>query len=209
MFILNWWNSLGQAGHGFMFVAAPATLALIVQTALLLIGMGGDGADMDGDGIPDGVDMDGDGVPDGLDGGLRVFTIRGFVAFFAVFGWTGTAITAAGLPVWFAAAAAFFAGAVAMILIAMLMRAMLRLQQSGNLDTRNALGKAATVYVTIPARRGGGGKVNILLQERFSELDAVTDGDEIPTGREVTVVGVTTLGTLVVREKLSGGLNNK
>ncbi len=211
MFIVNWWNAMSAAQHGFLFVAVPATLVLVIQTVMLLIGLGGgDGVDFDGDGIPDGLDMpdgvdlDGDGIPDvhgGLEGDLRVFTVRGFVAFFAVFGWTGPALLAAGMPLWAAIVGAFCAGAVAMILIAMLMRAMLRLQQSGNLDPRNAVGKSGTVYVPVPADRQGSGKVNLVLQERFSELDAVTDGEEIPTGREVTVVGVNTLGTLVVREK--------
>lgn len=211
MFITEWWNAMSTAQHAFMFVAVPATLVLLIQTVMLLIGLGhGDGLDLDGDGVPDGLDMpdggdfDGDGVPDvhdGLEGDLRVFTVRGLVAFFAVFGWTGSAMLAADMPLWFAAVGAFFAGATAMILIALLMRAMLRLQQSGNLDPKNAIGKSGSVYVTIPAGRKGSGKVNLVLQERFSELDAVTDGEEIPTGREVTVVGVTTLGTLVVREK--------
>ncbi len=210
MFIMDWWNAMTAAQHGFMFVAVPATLALVIQSVMLLVGLGGGGADLDGDGIPDGfdapdgVDLDGDGIPDAhdsLDGDLRVFTVRGFVAFFAVFGWTGSAMLAGHMPLWFSIVGAFFAGAAAMILIALLMRSMLKLQQSGNMDPKNAVGKSGTVYVTVPANRGGSGKVNLVFQERFSELDAVTDGEEIPTGREVTVVGVTTLGTLVVREK--------
>ena len=88
-----------------------------------------------------------------------------------------------------------------MVLIAWLMRSMLKLQSSGNLEPKNAVGKAGVVYITIPGERSGSGKVNLLVQERFAEMDAVTDGEPIPTGREVIVVGVTTLGTLIVKAK--------
>ena len=207
MFIMDWWNALTGAQQGFMFAAIPATLVLVIQTVLIFVGMGsgGEGVDLDGDGIPDGIDLDGDGVPDGpadLDGDLRVFTVRGFVAFFAVFGWTGAAILGGGLPLWFASVGALAAGAAAMVLIALLMKAMLKLQQSGNINPKNAVGKAGVVYITIPAAREGSGKVNLVLQERYSEMEAITDSETpIPTGREVTVVSVTTLGTLVVKEK--------
>lgn len=212
MFILDWWNSMTFAQHGFMFAAIPATLALVIQTILLLAGMGNDGSDLDAD-----VDFDGD-IPDdgfeahedfsncddssGLNGDLRVFTVRGFVAFFAVFGWTGAAMLKARLPLWFSVIGAVAAGAVAMVLIAWLMKSMLKLQQSGNINPKNAVGKSGVVYITVPAAREGSGKVNLVLQERYSEMDAVTDSAApIPTGKEVTIVGVTTLGTLVVREK--------
>lgn len=202
MFIIDWWNALSAAQQGFMFAAVPATLVLI------FVGLsdGGDGnVDIDGDGIPDGIDLDGDGIPDGpadLDVDLRVFTVRGIVAFFAVFGWTGAALLGGGLPLWFAAVGAFAAGAAAMVLIALLMKAMLKLQQSGNINPKNAVGKSGVVYVTVPAAREGSGKVNLVLQERYSEMEAITDSEApIPTGREVTVVSVTTLGTLVVKEK--------
>lgn len=213
MFILEWWNAMTAAEHAFMFAAVPATLVLAVQTLIMLFGFGGD-SDAD---LPDG-DLSGSDVPDGgfeahedfsncdspedLSGDFRIFTVRGFVAFFAVFGWTGAALIKAGLPVWFATVAAFLAGAVAMVLIAWIMRTVLRLQSSGNIEPRNAVGKAGVVYITIPAARRGSGKVNLVVQERYSEMEAVTDSEaDIPTGREVTVVGVTTLGTLIVKEK--------
>ena len=201
----------------FMFAAIPATLVLLLQTALMLIGFGGDGDSDVPDGPPDDLSADVPDTdvsfdprddfsncddPDELSGDFRIFTIRGFVAFFAVFGWTGSALIAANMPPWFAALGAFLAGAVAMVLIAWIMRMVLRLQESGNLDPKNSVGRAGVVYITIPAARKGSGKVNLVVQERYSELDAVTDSEtDIPTGREVTVVGVTTLGTLIVREK--------
>lgn len=217
MSILEYWNSMTAAQQCFMFAAVPATLVLVLQTLVMLMGLdGGDGdADLP-DELPDG-SFDSGGFdggfeakedfsncddPNDLSGDFRIFTVRGFVAFFAVFGWTGAALLEGGLPLWFAAVLAFLAGAVAMVLIAWIMKSVLKLQSSGNLDPKNAVGKAGVVYITIPKRRTGIGKVNLVVQERYSELEAVTDSEnDISTGREVVVVGVTTLGTLIVREK--------
>ncbi len=211
MFIKEWWEGMSAVQHLFMFAAIPATLILAIQTLMLLFGLGDGGGDAD-------FDADAADVQDGgfdahedfsncdsahdLDGDLRVFTVRGFVAFFAVFGWTGSAMLSGSMPVWFAAIAAFFAGAAAMVVIALIMKSMLKLQQSGNINNRNAVGKSGVVYITVPPQRSGSGKINLVVQERYSEMEAVTDSREpIVTGREVTVVGVTTLGTLIVKEK--------
>ncbi len=212
MFILDWWNAMTAAQHGFLYVAVPATLVLVIQTLLLMFGIGdgegdvpdGDVPDMDvGDGGFDAAedfsncDMSGD-----LDGDLRIFTVRGLVAFFSVFGWSGTAMLGGGLPLWFAVVGAVVAGAAAMLAVAFIVKFTLKLQQSGNINPRNAVGKSGTVYITVPPARSGSGKVNLVLQERYSEMEAVTDGEQpIPSGREVTVVGTTTMGTLIVKEK--------
>lgn len=64
-----WWESLTLLQRLFACVAIPATLILVIQLVLTLVGLGGHEADLDadGDGIPDGIDLDGDGIPDGID----------------------------------------------------------------------------------------------------------------------------------------------
>ena len=115
--MLNWWNSLDALQHFFAYVAIPATLILCIQTVLLLFGLGagGDGElDSDtsgldtGDGTAPDLDAPDADVPDSWDGesghdlahdpGLRIFTIRGLVAFFSVFGWAGLALSRSGVP---------------------------------------------------------------------------------------------------------------
>lgn len=234
-----WWESLTGLERIFAYVAFPATLLLILQTLMLLFGLGHDGdgdadadgdvdagIDLDGDGIPDGVDLDGDGVPDSVDAGgdgvpgdldgdgvpdggysalfagLKLFTLRGIVAFLAVCGWGGLWLLRMGMhPI----AAVFLAVAMgfwAMLLMALFLRVALKLQHDGTLDFRNALGKAGTVYLTIPAKRAGPGKVHVVVQDQLQELDAVTDETEpLPTGTEVVVVGLSGGNTLVVCRK--------
>lgn len=67
---------------------------------------------------------------------------------------------------------------------------------------RNAVGLSGTVYLTIPPARSETGKVTLLLQERLTQIDAVTDCETpIKTGAEVVVVGVSGKTTLIVQPK--------
>jgi len=130
---------------------------------------------------------------------LRVFTIRGIVAFFALGGWAGLAALSAGLhPIW-AVQISLFIGVCALLLAAIVIRLALRMQTSGNLILNNAISKTADVYIRIPSGRSEKGKVTMLLQERFVELDAVTDsGTDIMPNSKVEVVAVIDGDCLVV-----------
>ena len=58
------------------------------------------------------------------------------------------------------------------------------------------------MYITVGAKREGVGKVNVVVQERLCEYDAVTDEEEpLKFGTEITVVGVSGMNTLVVKKK--------
>ncbi|MBE6596463.1 MAG: hypothetical protein E7641_02225 [Ruminococcaceae bacterium] len=214
MFILNWWNSLGLASQFFFCVAIPATLVLLVQTVLMFLGIGND-ADGIGDDIPDDVTADGD-ISDGVFGddgtsdvtdlegldGLRVFTVRGVVAFLVVFGWVGVVMDGAGAPLYATVPVAAVSGLAVMLLLAVLFRFAMRLRNDGNTDNKNAIGVSGKVYLTVPPSRTGEGKVQIMLQGSYVERNAVTDDTEpIPTGCEIVVVGVSGQTDLVIKRK--------
>ena len=166
------------------------------------------GADLDGNGLPDSVDMDdlhdgaGDGsaeVHQGIFSGLNILTVRGVVAFLTLFGWSGLWLSQLGLHPLLAAFLAIQIGVIGMVGVALILRSALRLQYDGTLDLRNAVGRAGTVYLTVPARRGGCGKVNVLVQEQLREFEAVTEEAEpIPTGEKVLVTGLAGEDTLLV-----------
>ena len=221
--MLAWWNSLGLVSQIFSCIAIPATVVLLIQTVLMFLGLeseGGDPGDVafGDDALPDGdvafdADMDavegvfGDGMPvgdpdpSGLDG-LRVFSVRGIIAFLVVFGWVGFVMDSTAAPLWVSLSLAALCGLATMVALAFLFRAVLRLRNNGNLDNRNALGVSGRVYLTVPAARSGEGKVNLLLQGTYVERDAVTDEEEpLPTGCEVLVVGTSGQTTLVVKRK--------
>lgn len=217
--MFEWWNGLPMIQQVFYILAIPSTIVLLLQTILLLFGVGGghdadvSSADVDAGGDLDagGAELDpsgansGDFVPE-QDGpfdqgpeheaGLRILTVRGIVAFLAIAGWVGVAAVDMGAGAGLAAVLAVIAGLAAMLLVAVVLRASLKLQQSGNLDLRNAVGSIGEVYVPIP--EGGKGKVTLVMQERYMELDASCPERALHTGERVKVVSITQSNTLIV-----------
>ena len=203
-FLIDWWNRLSGLQQGFALVAVPASLILILQTLLLAIGMGhGHDGDMDTDtsGLGD-HDMD-DSGGDAVDfhdhdgggnhdvSGLRILTVRGMVAFFAIGGWSGIVASGSGASVLGSMLIAFAAGLAALLMVAYFFKWALSLQENGTLSFSTAVGKTAEVYIRVPAARVGKGKVNILIGERLCELEAVTDSDaDLRPGQQVNVAAV-------------------
>lgn len=229
----NWWEALSGLQQVLACFAIPATVLLVLQTILLLFTAGGHDADHGGlednsgldaggaDGSageagPDvqmdaGAEGDAAGVGEGdtaHDGahhaaGVRIFTVRGLVAFFAVGGWLGLALLDLGFPAGGAVALGAVGGFLALLLVAFILKWALRLQENGALSLRNAVAHTGTCYITIPPRRTGSGKVTVMVQEQLVELEAVTDGDEaIRPGTQIQVTGLAGENLLVVRPLL-------
>ncbi len=211
----EWWNMLGAAAQTFYCIAIPATLVLVIQTVLIFVGIGesGDGVDdLGADGAISDLAESGDGIY-GTDSvsdmhdigdldGLRIFTLRGIIAFFVVFGWVGVAMCSAGVSLYATIPVSILCGFAVMVGIAYLLRAVMKLRSDGNIDNRNAVGLHGKVHLTVPPARSGEGKVHIMLQGSYVERNAITDQAEaIPTGSEVVVVGVSGQTDLVVERK--------
>ena len=182
--------------------AIPMTIVMILQAILMMIGAGfGDGAtDVDSDYDIDDSASASDASSCGNSSVLRIFTVRGIVAFFALGGWAGLAAITAGIPPLWSIQIALLAGVAALLVAAVVMRLVLRMQSSGNLDLRNAISHTGDVYITIPPLRSRRGKITMLLQERFVELDAVTDSTTaIKPKTKVEVIGLDGIDCLVVR----------
>ena len=190
--MLNWWNSLIPAQQILALIAIPSTLILIIQTIMVLIGFGdgGDGGDVDADDLLDG-DTD--------DGGLGGFSVRGVVSMLCMMGWSGVALLETALPMVVSLLIAFAIGVATLFGMALLMKAVYRLQSSGNVDVGNAIGKVGQVYIPIPAGGLAGGKVTITVQEKLIECEAISVGDTaLATGSYVRVTAISEGGVLVV-----------
>lgn len=210
--MIEWWNSLAVAAQVFYCIAIPATLVLLIQTVMMFIGLGEDADGADDIGLDDSFDSDTDNdfgddsvydVQDvsGLEG-LRIFTVRGLVAFFVVFGWVGVAMQSSDIKLFIIVPVAAVCGFAMMVVLAFLIRAVMKLRSDGNADNRNAVGTSGKVHLTVPPSRSGEGKVHVMLQGSYVERSAVTDSEEpIPTGSEVVVVGVSGQTDLVVKRK--------
>jgi hypothetical protein len=169
----------------------------------MIIGVGF-GSEADGDIDDGGIDTTAETTPPdskgcGATSTFKIFTIRGIVAFFALGGWAGLASLAAGLHPFWAIQISLFSGVCALMLAAIVIRMALKMQTSGNLNINNAVKQTGDVYIRVPAGRSNKGKVTMLLQERFVELDAVTDSEtDILPETKVEVLSIADGDTLVV-----------
>lgn len=188
----EWWNGLNVLGRVYFCIGLAATVLLVAQIVMMLFGLGESDVeiDLDGDGTPD-VSIDADG--------FNLFTFRGFVAFFAIGGWTGYIFADDNQTL--AIILSVIAGTLALVAMALIMRAIMKSRSDGNIDVKKAIGLTAEVYLTIPPAEKGAGKVNLTLEERFVELNAVQTGDSpIPTGSRVKITSVS--GENLVVEKI-------
>ena len=208
----EWWNGLTNYEIVLFIIAAAGTLIMIVQLLFMLIGgIVDSGTSFDAD-----VDVDAGGAGDSVNSystftlfGLKILTTRTAIAFFTIGSWMAFAMANVfGDNQWISIFPGIGAGIIAAFLIALMMRAMEKSQQSGNVSIRNAIGKPAEVYLTIPPLRSGNGKVSIFVQERYVEYEAVTDSTEpLKTGTHVKVIDVLNDGTVIV--VLNNGSNDK
>lgn len=208
-----WWESLGILQRILYCIAVPATLVLILQTVLVIMGFG-DGAsgadfnpsdtsglDLDGD-VSAGELADGD-IGDAVAGdfgSLKLFTIQGAVAFLATFSWVSIVCVNTGMNPVAALGIGFVCGAVMMYAVAKLLQMMAKLAENGTFKLKSMIGETAQVYLTVLPSGESGGKVTLSSTSRFAEVDAITENAQpIPSGSRVRIVDVR--GDVVVVEK--------
>lgn len=180
--MIDWWTSLETSLKVFYGIGIVALALTILQTLLALLGMGVDG-------VFEFFHID-IGAPDAT--GLGLFSSHTVSAFFLGFGWGGALALDNGLHV--AAASAIGAGAGFALMFAMffMLRGLLRLQSSGNLDYSTAIGSDATVYVTIPGdNHDGGGQIQVTIQGRLVTASArKRDTGAVRPGEKVRITGL-------------------
>jgi membrane protein implicated in regulation of membrane protease activity len=138
---------------------------------------------------------------------VSLLTFRTLVAALLFFGLAGLAGHAAWGPdmatVTFLVALA--SGAAALFLVATLMRSLHRLKAEGTVRMERAVGHSGTVYLPIPGGKAGVGKVQLNLQNRTVECQAITAHEQLPTGAKVVVVAVLSPDTVEVASATSAG----
>ncbi|MDO9628286.1 MAG: hypothetical protein Q7I99_00175 [Acholeplasmataceae bacterium] len=192
-----WWESLSVFQQVMFVIAVSSSAVMLIFLVLMLIGI--DGADFDGVDTPD-LDLDflNDEPLSGI-GGLRIVSLKGVLAFLSIGGWTAYLFVNLVNPI-FASLIGVVLGCVAAYLQALAYRAMMRLESSGNIDYKNAVGKTGTVYMRVPKNNSGKGKITLVIQERYTEIDAVTDeGEDILPKTSIVVTGLLDPTTLMIK----------
>jgi len=170
----------------YLIMALVGTTFFVIRLAIALF-FGGDG------------DMDGDLADHGGDGAFNMFSILSILAFFMGAGWMGlTARIDWDLNSMVAAAAASGFGFVLMMMASGLMAFARKLNRAVEYDHATAIGKTANVYMSIPMKGDGGGKIQVAVSGRLKTMDAVSIGPPIKEFSSVTVISVRDDGTFIV-----------
>lgn len=181
LFITEFWQTAVLIEKFFFGIGLLFTFILVIQSVLTIVGGGFDSVESVGDSDVLNTDM-------GID--FQFLSLKNICAFFSVFGWVGLICFNSDINVYLSTLIATLSGVVIMLIMATIMYYMGKLAENGILDMNNAKGKIATVYLTIPAKRSGLGKVQVKVQG-YQTLDAFTDEDQdIATGSMVTIVDV-------------------
>lgn len=158
-------DSLPYWHRFYWIVAIVATIIFLIITVLSFFG-----ADSD-------MDVDGH-----IDDGPGLFSFRSLVNFALAYGWTTALLYNHITHPWLLNAVAVGVGIAFLLIVFGGLTLMLKLAKDGSFKVGQAMGMSANVYLRIPAARSGSGKVQVSVGGAVHEIDAWTDGEELPTG---------------------------
>ena len=144
--------------------------------------------------------VDGDITDTGTgDGAFNMFSLLSILAFFMGAGWMGlTCRIDWNLSSMVSAAAATGFGFVLMLMASGLMALARKLNRTVDYDLTTAIGKTASVYMSIPEKGTGSGKIQVAVSGRQKTIAAVSAGPAIKEFMSVKVVSVRDDGTFIV-----------
>jgi hypothetical protein len=145
-------------------------------------------------------DVDGDlGDVGDADSTFSMFSLLSILAFFMGAGWMGlTCRIDWGLNSMVSALAASGFGMLLMLMASGLMAFARSLNRTVDYDLNTAVGKTASVYMSIPERGDGRGKIKVNVSGRLKMLDAISNGPAIQEFKSVRVLSVRDDGTYIV-----------
>ena len=182
--LTNWFEALSPASQIFWGISIVSSIIFAFQLLITLLGFDS-GADVEV------------GEAD-LDAEFSLFSLRSIVAFMLFFGWTGVMVLNNGGTPTRAITLGAIAGTIAMIVIAYLLYHMYKMEESGTVSLLSTIGKEGEVYIPIPSKLNGKGKVQIEVENKLMELVAVTNQEKISTGSKVKVLDVLEKNVLLV-----------
>ena len=162
----------------FWGIALVTSVFFVIQTIMAFMGLD---ADMD----------DGAGFEDvELEGLSGYFSFRNLINFLLGYGWGGVLLQGAIPNTMWLEVAAVGVGLVFVLVFVFLLRQVMKLSTDKTFQMDEAVGAIADTYLRIPAEKKGTGKVMVSVRGSVHEIDAMTEGEEIPTGTKVRVAQV-------------------
>ncbi|XMO87659.1 hypothetical protein AAFN75_05100 [Algibacter sp. AS12] len=186
---MEWFSKLELFSQIYWGIALIGSLIFVITIATSF--MGGDSGDLDTD-----AEIEADtGI------GFQFITFKNLVGFFTLFGWSGIACIDAGFSKPITILVSLICGLIMMGIMAAMFYYMQKLNHSGTLIFKNAIGNIGEVYLTIGANRSSIGKAHVRIQGSLRELEALSDSEtDLKTGAVIKVTDVTNNGILIVEQ---------
>jgi membrane protein implicated in regulation of membrane protease activity len=183
----EFWTSLNVMEKILWSIAIPSSIIFIIQTIMTFVGMDahdGVGAEFNG--------SEGDPSP------FQLFSFRNLINFLLGFSWAGISLSGNIESETLTVVLSTFGGLLLVTVVMLIFYYMSKLGESGNIYSKDAVGKTAVVYVPISEKRLRAGKVQLTINGATCEFDALTDGDSLKTGEPVVVKSVINENLLLV-----------
>ena len=184
---MEWFDSLDSLLKVYWLIAGVASLIFIIQMILTFVGMD----------ASDGLSADFDGDFD-ADGPFQFFSLRNLVNFLLGFGWGGVCFYNSFESKIVVGVLAILVGALFVLFFFFLMKQLMKLGKDNTFRIDSTVDKYADVYLAIPAEKSGKGKIQISVNGAYHEIDAMTEGEKIPTGAKAKVVKIIDSQTVLV-----------
>jgi len=131
---------------------------------------------------------------------LRLLTLEGGAAFFMGLGWGGLgALKGADWSLGASILVGLLCGIALLLVQAVAMRAVHRLQASGNVSIHDTKGLEGVVYVAVPPAGKGKGLITLVVRGKQRQFNALSEGEEIPSQTRVIVDRINDDNTVTVR----------
>ncbi len=194
---MEWYNSLEPALKVYWTITLVVSLIFVIQTIMTFIGAdSSDGLNADFNG-----DLStGDSSHDGP---FQLFSIRNLVNFFLGYGWAAVCFYNVIPSVWGLNIVAIVVGFLFVGIFFFLMLQITKLASDKTFKITDTVGKTADVYLVIPAERKGKGKIQVSVGGAYHEIDAMTDGERLPTGSKAYVDSLIDNQTVLVLSRTS------
>ena len=164
----------------FWFLAIPVSVVFIIQTIMTFMGMDSH----------DGATADFDSNLTGTDAPFQLFSLRNLINFLLGVGWTGVSFYSTISNPVLLILLALAVGILFVLLFFVVIKQLKRLAEDNSFQMTETLNKTAEVYTPIPAGRNGKGKILLSVRGSVHELEAMTDGDRIESGKVVKVIRI-------------------
>lgn len=184
---MDFFENLDPLLKVYWYIAIPVSLIFIVQTVLTFIGIDAD------------VDTDFEVHHDG-EGPFQLFSFRNLINFLIGLSWTGIAFYSTINNHLILIAISVVIGIAFVLFFFFIIQQIQRLAEDNSFKIESTLSKTGQVYLTIPARKEGKGKIQISVKGTVHELPAITEHDKLETGAMVRVTSILDEHILVVEK---------